>query len=106
MIPIEEQLERFLKCYHRGVTNSIGAPELAGEFRTTTRNINSRVRNLRLSGVPICGESEHGYWWPTSRLDAQRTVMSLKSRVTAIREVIDALEDGLDREFGEERLFA
>jgi len=95
-----------LKAYHRGEQNGISASELAARFRTSERQIRARIRDLRLTGVPIAGTPSERFFFPRTREEAEHTRLSIHSRREALKELEDAFVEGMDIEFGEARLFA
>lgn len=94
-----------IRVYRRGPRNAASASTLAARFRTTDRAVRAMIRNLRLSGTPICGTPVDGFYFPTTREEGRHTLANLASQEQAVGEVRAAFEDGLDAEFGPERLF-
>jgi biotin operon repressor len=101
----ERILLSHIKAYCRGKRNAQSASDLAGWLRSTERSVRAMIRNLRLEGHPVCGVPSEGFYVPTSREEGQHTLLNLLSQERALGEVREAFEDGLEREFGPERLF-
>jgi hypothetical protein len=101
----EGQLLLHIKNFCRGKHFAASAPELAALFKSNTRTIRARVRNLRLLGYPVCGTPESGFYWPMSREEGQHTRRNLLSQEEAVREAREGFERGLEMEFGDAQLF-
>lgn len=106
---LADSLHRYLKNFCRGSYAAKGASELAAYFKTNERSIRAAIRDLRLNNIPICSncssEREAGFFYPRSRQEADHTIASIKSRRQALDELINAIEAGLDSEFGQPQLF-
>ena len=107
--PLAKNLHIYLRSFCRGPFAAKGAAELAAYFHTNERSVRAAIRDLRLAGIPICsncsGERESGFFYPRSREETKHTLASLNSRKCALDELINAIEVGLDAEFGQPQLF-
>lgn len=107
MLPASEQALATYPCrWCSGLSNAQSVPELAGRMKCNERTINSQIRNLRLSGLPVCGTPNEGHFIPLRREDAEHTLASLQSRIDAIGEAKAAMVEGLDQMFGDSQLFS
>ena len=103
---MEQELQNHLLSYCRGPRRGISASELAAHFKTTDRQIRALIRHLRVDHkVPICGTPGDSFFWPETEEQTKHTLKSLKSRKQALEEVINALVDGVNHQFGAPRLF-
>ena len=82
---------------------AVSAPELAALLRTSDRQVRAMVSHLRKDHqLPICSTPAEGFYWPRSRSQAEHTLAQLKSRIADLQLVIDGIEEGLEREFGQQ----
>ncbi len=105
----ERILLNHLKTECRGKRYASSASELSSWMRCSVshdgRAVRAMIRNLRLEKYPICGTPSDGFYWPVSRDEGQHTSANLRSQESAVHEVRTAFDDGLEKEFGPERLF-
>ncbi len=98
----ERELIRTLQSSHA----LISSHELGAILHMDPRSVRSMIAHLRQEHrLPICSTASGGYWYPSSRDDAQRCLRELYSRRREIDADIECILDGLDAEFGERRLF-
>ena len=101
----EGTLLRYLQRHCSGKRNAQSAPVIAGEFRTTERNVRAMMRSLRLQGNVIAGIPTEGFYWPLTRDESEHTLLYLLSQERAIAEVRIAYELAIEDAFGEAQLW-
>jgi len=91
---LKDDLFAYLKRHHRGRDMAITVHNLAHVFDVPEREIREALRDLNLGGKPVL-TSVHPpygvfYAWSQDEIDEYRA--SLVSRLTSLKERIDALD--------------
>ncbi len=97
MSDLKSQIFYYLKKYHRGKENAITVRNLANEFRAlkaTDYEVRLALRELNLEGKPVVTfiEPPYGACYAIHQDEIDGYRANLISRLTAIKERIDALD--------------
>ncbi len=83
---------------HRGVNNAIPTKEIAKQlqskgFKTNANTVTEIVKQIMYErNLPICSSNTKGYYWASCRADLEHTITDLQSRIKALQEHIEYLQ--------------
>lgn len=79
---------------------SLSRQDLCARVGTSDRVLRAAVAELRRDGHLVVAEETGGYQLARSWDEVERYTASLRSRITALREIVDAMERGATQQFG------
>ena len=92
-------LVKVLRENHRGSENPMTSEQASKYlseygFSVKPRNIGTVVNRLAIEwGLPICYINGKGYFWATKKCEIQNTIADLQSRINALQEHINHLNN-------------
>lgn len=93
----------FLKMFHTGRETAIKSSELAYIFSIESETVQYLIHNLRLAGVPICGDFK-GYFYASDDNDIRYTARWLMSMGARIQHTACAMLNGAKLDCGQTAL--
>jgi len=84
----------------RGKGYPLSRTDLAARCNCDDRTLRAAIAELRRQGYLIVADKDGGYRFASSWADVERFLSEMKSRITAIREIVESMERTAAQEFG------
>lgn len=91
----------YLRSTCRGQDAAKSVAELASAAECSERKVRTLVTYLRQRAHPVLATPDAGYFWPSTRAEAEHTIAFLTARISSTMSVRNGIQRGLDDLFPE-----
>lgn len=88
---------RFIQAVQMGSCNAVHSSELQKILHTDNRTIEKTAFNLRVIGLPVCGNN-HGYYFASDLIEGKQCFKSLYNRAFTTMKSLEKIQRTLEKE--------